>query len=189
MVCSHLSPKCGLGIVVPMPTPKIRLATPADAYEIAVMSRYLIEVGLRGWTWPPERVAKAIRARDTNVLAADVRQHLVGFAIMDFGDSVAHLSLLAVKPSHQRCGIGTQMMAWLEEAALTAGIATINLELRSNNFAARTFYRMRGYKETSYIPGYYRGVETAVKMARDIRRVQSPSVASDGTKTQMKGEG
>jgi ribosomal-protein-alanine N-acetyltransferase len=172
-----------------MPTPKIRLAAPADAYEIAVMSRYLIEVGLRGWTWPPERVAKAIRARDTNVLAADVSQHLVGFAIMDFGDTTAHLSLLAVKPSHQRCGIGTQMMAWLEEAALTAGIATINLELRSNNFAARTFYRMRGYKETSYIPGYYRGVETAVKMARDIRRVPPRSVTSGDTGSRMKDEG
>lgn len=169
--------------------PKLRLATPADAYEIAVMSRYLIEVGLRGWTWPPERVAKAIRARETNVLAVDARQHLVGFAIMDFGDTAAHLSLFAVKPSHQRCGIGTQMMAWLEEAALTAGIATINLELRSNNFAARTFYRMRGYKETSYIPGYYRGVETAVKMARDIRRAQPRGVISDGTGSRMKDEG
>jgi ribosomal protein S18 acetylase RimI-like enzyme len=169
--------------------PELRLATPADAYEIAVMSRYLIEVGLRGWTWPPERVAKAIRARETNVLAVDVRQHLVGFAIMDFGDTAAHLSLFAVKPSHQRCGIGTQMMAWLEEAALTAGIATINLELRSNNFAARTFYRMRGYKETSYIPGYYRGVETAVKMARDIRRVQPRGVISDGTGSRMKDKG
>ncbi len=172
-----------------MPTPKIRIATPADAYEIAVMSRYLIEVGLRGWTWPPERVAKAIRARDTNVLAADVKQHLVGFAIMDFGDTAAHLSLLAVKPSHQRCGIGTQMMAWLEEAALTAGITSVNLELRSNNFAARTFYRMRGYKETSYIPGYYRGVETAVKMARDIRRVKPPSLIGDKNDSGMKDQG
>jgi ribosomal-protein-alanine N-acetyltransferase len=90
---------------------------------------------------------------------------------MDFGDTSAHLSLLAVKPTHQRCGVGRRMMAWLEEAALTAGIGTISLELRSNNFGARTFYRILGYKELSYIPGYYRGVETAVKMARDIRRV------------------
>ncbi|MBI2509870.1 MAG: GNAT family N-acetyltransferase [Betaproteobacteria bacterium] len=156
-----------------MSAPLYRLACPADAYEIAVMSRYLIEVGLRGWSWPPERVVKAIRARDTNVLAAAVKGHLIGFAIMDFGDTAAHLSLFAVKPSHQRCGIGRRMMGWLEEAALTAGITTINLELRSNNFSARAFYRLLGYKETSYIPGYYRGVETAVKMSRDIRRITS----------------
>jgi ribosomal protein S18 acetylase RimI-like enzyme len=157
--------------------PALRLARPADAYEIAVMSRYLIEVGLRGWTWPPERVVKAVRARDTNVLAADVKQHLVGFAIMDFGDTSAHLSLLAVKPSHQRCGIGRLLMDWMEEAALTAGITTVSLELRVNNFGARAFYRMLGYKEISYIPGYYRGVETAVKMTRDIRRPVSDRIS------------
>jgi ribosomal protein S18 acetylase RimI-like enzyme len=162
-----------------MSAPRYRLAAPADAYEIAVMSRYLIEVGLRGWTWPPERVGKAIRARDTNVLVADVKQHLVGFAIMDFGETAAHLSLLAVKPTHQRCGIGKQLVAWMEEAALTAGITSVSLELRSNNFPARTFYRMLGYKELAYIPGYYRGVETAVKMGRDIRRIQ-PKVLLKG---------
>ena len=154
-----------------MPAPRYRLATPADAYEIAVMSRYLIEVGLRGWTWPPERVGKAVRARDTNVVVADVKQHLVGFAIMDFGETAAHLSLLAVKPTHQRCGIGRALVTWMEEAALTAGITSVSLELRSNNFPARTFYRMLGYKELAYIPGYYRGVETAVKMGRDIRKI------------------
>jgi len=161
-----------------MPAPLFRLAVPTDAYEIAVMSRYLIEIGLRGWTWPPERVAKAIKARETNVLVADVGRNVVAFAIMDFGDVTAHLALLAVKPSHQRCGIGRQMMTWLEEAALIAGIATVSLELRSNNFAARTFYRMLGYKEQSYIPGYYRGVETAVKMSREIRRA-TRGVTSD----------
>lgn len=153
-----------------MSAPLFRLATVADAYEIAVMSRYLVEVGLRGWSWHPERVAKAVRARDTSVVAVEVKGNLVGFAIMEFGDLKAHLSLLAVKPSHQRCGIGRQMMDWLEEAALVAGISTINLELRTNNFGARCFYKMLGFKETAYIPGYYRGVETAVKMSRDIRR-------------------
>lgn len=162
-----------------MPAPVYRLAHSADAYEIAVMSRYLIEVGLRGWTWPPERVAKAIAARSTNVLVADVKRNVVGFAIMEYGDTSAHLSLLAVKPNHQRCGIGVRMMAWQEAAALTAGITTVNLELRSNNYAARAFYRMLGYRELATIQGYYRGVESAVKMARDIRPVVPRNAISD----------
>jgi ribosomal-protein-alanine N-acetyltransferase len=153
-----------------MTAPVFRLAQVSDAYEIAVMSRYLIEVGLRGWTWHPERVAKAIRARDTNVVVATAATHVVAFAIMEYGDTTAHLSLLAVKPSHQRCGIGRHLMEWLEETALTAGITSIKLELRSNNFGARCFYRMLGYRETAFVSGYYRGVETAVKMSRDIRR-------------------
>jgi len=148
----------------------IRLATAGDAYEIAVMSRYLIEVGLRGWSWPPERVVKAIRTDATLAVAAEVGSHLVGFGIMEFGEVQAHLSLLAVKPSYQRCGIGRALLDWMEESALTAGIKTITLELRANNYGARSFYRLLGFKEQAYIPGYYRGVETALRMSRDIRR-------------------
>src|SRR3712207_5873842 len=124
-----------------MVQPTFRLATAADAYEMAVMSRYLVEVGLRGWSWPPERVAKAIRARSTLVVVAEVRSHLVGFPIMKFGKVQAHLSLFAVNPSHPRWGIGRALMHWLEKSALTAGITTITLELRANNYGARAFYR------------------------------------------------
>jgi [ribosomal protein S18]-alanine N-acetyltransferase len=153
-----------------MPNPTFGLATPADAYPIALMSRDLIEYGLSGWSWPPERVARSIQARDTVVLVAAVQRHINGFAIMSFGDVQAHLSLLAVRPSHQRCGIGRRMMEWLEESALVAGIATIDLELRVKNSAARDFYRALGFKEIAYVPGYYRGVETGLRMSRDIRR-------------------
>ena len=153
-----------------MPGMMLRLAKPPDACPIAIMSRDLIETGLRGWSWDPQRVTRAIRAKHISTLVAAVHEHIVGFAIMDFGDTQAHLSLLAVAPSHQRCGIGRQMMAWLEESALVAGIAAINLELRVNNHAGRDFYRAIGFTETAYIPGYYSGVETALRMSRDIRR-------------------
>jgi ribosomal-protein-alanine N-acetyltransferase len=160
-----------------MSGPNLRLANFADAQSIALMSRELIEAGLSGWSWDPKRVARAIQARDTVVVVAAVRNHLTGFAIMNFGDEQAHLSLLAVTPSHQRCGIGRQIMAWLEESALVAGIATVNLELRATNFAARDFYRALGFTEAAYIPGYYRGVETALRMSRDIRRPVSNRIS------------
>lgn len=148
----------------------LRLASYADAQMIALMSRELIETGLKGWSWDPKRVAKAIQAKDTLVVVAAVRSHITGFSIMNFGDEQAHLSLLAVKPSHQRCGIGKRLVTWLEESALVAGITTFNLELRANNYAARDFYRAMGFTEVAYIPGYYNGVETALRMSRDIRR-------------------
>jgi len=153
-----------------MSSPVLRLASNADAQAIALMSRDLIEAGLSGWSWDPRRVARSIQARDTIVAVSAVENHLIGFAIMNFGDTQAHLSLLAVQPLYQRCGIGRQIMNWLDEAALVAGIATVNLELRANNFAARDFYRALGYTEAAYITGYYRGVETALRMSRDIRR-------------------
>ena len=89
-----------------MSVPTLRLANFADAQSIALMSRELIETGLSGWSWDPKRVARSIQAKDTTVVVAAVRNHLTGFAIMNFGDEQAHLSLLAVTPSYQRCGIG-----------------------------------------------------------------------------------
>jgi ribosomal-protein-alanine N-acetyltransferase len=148
----------------------LRLARFADAYAIALMSRELIEVGLSGWSWDPQRVARAIRARDTMVLVAEVEGHVIGFSILNVGDTRAHLSLLAVNRSHQRCGIASHMLKWLEESALVAGIETIDLELRAINIAAQDFYRALGFREAGYTPRYYGGVETALRMSRDIRR-------------------
>jgi ribosomal-protein-alanine N-acetyltransferase len=146
-----------------------RLARPSEAREIAEMSRDLVERGL-GWSWHPLRVLRAIRSRDINVLLATEHGKLVGFSIMEFGATQAHLALLAVKPSHQRRGVGRRLIEWQIESALTAGIEIVDLELRERNHVARSFYQRLGFIETAYVPGYYRGLETAIRMTRDIRR-------------------
>jgi ribosomal protein S18 acetylase RimI-like enzyme len=156
----------------------IRLAEPRDAQAIALMSRDFIETGL-GWKYDAARVLRAIRDRDTVALVAceiskDVtRGSINGFAIMEFGDERAHLVLLAVRPSHRRTGIGQRMLEWLLESARCAGIASVHLELRAGNDAARRFYRAMGFYETVLVPGYYRGgegrKEGALRMLRVLR--------------------
>jgi ribosomal-protein-alanine N-acetyltransferase len=151
----------------------LRLASLGDADEIALLSRDLIETGL-GWTWTAARVARNIASSSTVTVVACAQQRslkgLVGFAIMYFGDEHAHLNLLAVRPDWQRAGIGRHLVGWLEESALVAGLATIRLELRATNRAARRFYARLGFAEVARVPEYYGGVETAVRMTRDIRR-------------------
>jgi ribosomal protein S18 acetylase RimI-like enzyme len=146
----------------------LKLAAPADAAPIAAMSRALIEAGLP-WSWTPERVARNLRAPETLVLTARDSVWLAGFAIMQFGEERAHLSLLAVRPDYQRQGVARRMLQWLTASALTAGIASIHLELRETNVAARRFYVKQDFAETARIPRYYRGIETAVRMRREIR--------------------
>jgi ribosomal protein S18 acetylase RimI-like enzyme len=151
-----------------MATPLIRLANNADAEPIAVMSRCLIEVGLRGWSWDPLRVTRAIGHRDTCVAVAEIDHQLAGFAIAEFGDTRMHLSLLAVTAAQQRSGVGRALVVWLEQSALTAGITDIQLELRANNIAAKFFYQSLGFAFVRTMPGYYRGEETALKMHKAI---------------------
>ena len=146
----------------------LKLAAAADAAPIAAMSRELIETGLP-WSWTPARVARNLAQADTLVLTARDGAAVVGFAIMQFGEERAHLSLLAVRPDCRRQGVARRMLEWLTASALTAGIASVQLELRASNPGAHRFYLSLGYAETERISGYYRGVETAVRMRRDIR--------------------
>ena len=171
----------------------IRLAEPRDAQAIAMMSRDFIEAGL-GWKYDAARVMRAIRDRETLCVvacesgkaaststAAGARGAITGFAIMEFGDERAHLVLLAVRPSHRRLGIGQRLLEWLVESARVAGMASIHLELRSNNDAARRFYRAMSFYETVLVPGYYRSgegrKEGALRMLR-VLRVPGPLPAA-----------
>ena len=159
-----------------MPSLTLRLARTADIRPIAEMSRWLIEVGLRGWSWNPARVAAAVRHRECCVVVAESRRRFTGFAIGEFGESRVHLSLLAVDPAQQRKGIGRALVAWLEASALTAGIGEMHLELRTNNQAARYFYQSLGFAQTRSMPGYYRGEESALHM-RKVLGAAAPDAA------------
>ena len=141
----------------------VRLGRPADAQELARMSRDLIEHGL-GWTWTPGRVLREICNRETVTAIACEGQRIAAFGIMYFGDEDAHLNLLAVKPEYQGKGVGRRLMDWLRTSCLTAGIKNVQLELRATNHAARLFYRRLGFREVGQVPFYYAEREAAVKM-------------------------
>jgi len=145
---------------------EIRLAVPADAGRIAVMSRDFVEDGL-GWGWTPARVARSIRERTTNVAIAESGTDLAGFGIMQYRDDDSHLLLFAVKPAYRRRGVGTALLAWLESTATTAGIELIFLEARATNTAARAFYAARGYRELAKLARYY-GAEDALRIGKDL---------------------
>jgi ribosomal-protein-alanine N-acetyltransferase len=164
----------------------LRLARSDDAREIAAMSRDLIEAGLP-WSWTPARVMHFIGGRDSSVVVArrdrlgdaggggrrddarrDDARRIAAFAIMHFGDEVAHLNLLAVAPEHRRQGLGRQLMDWLTATAMEAGVFRIDLELRQGNGAARAFYQSLGFDSLGVISGYYQGREAALRMSRRL---------------------
>jgi len=153
-----------------------------DAVQLAAMSRELIEAGLRP-SWGAGRIGWHVRDPDSVVLTARLGLTLAGFAIMRYADEAAHLNLLAVAPTHRRRGIGRRLLFWLEETALTAGTFVVGLELRVGNEAARAFYHTLGYRELARIPGYYQGVEAAIRMVRDVRASRA---GAPGTSAQLR---
>jgi [ribosomal protein S18]-alanine N-acetyltransferase len=139
----------------------VRLASQADAAEIAAMSRDQIEHGLP-WSWTEPRVLRAIRDADTNVVVAGAAGALQAFGIMKYRDDVAHLLLFSVRPEQRRRGVGSSLLHWLEAVAVAAGIGRVVVECRRDNASARNFYAESGYHEMAIAKGYYRGVEDAV---------------------------
>jgi [ribosomal protein S18]-alanine N-acetyltransferase len=147
------------------------LARSADSREIAEMSRDLIEQGLT-WSWTPARVQHFISGAESSVIVARRERRIAAFAIMHFGDEVAHLNLLAVALEHRRQGLGRQLMSWLTATAVEAGVFRINLELRTHNEPARVFYERLGFDQVGVVQGYYQGREAALRMSRRLAKNQ-----------------
>ena len=146
---------------------RLGLARADELATMASMARQLIEHGLPS-SWDERRIGYCLKNRECVVLAARDRRRVVGFAVMEFYDEHAHLSLLAVLPGYQRQGIGKQLVEWLEASARTAGIFAVRLELRAGNDHARRFYERLGYLEAGRRPAYYAGREDALRMTHDL---------------------
>jgi ribosomal-protein-alanine N-acetyltransferase len=147
--------------------PSIRLAAASEAAPIARMSREYIEYGL-GWSWTPRRVLRAIEDRATNVVVSHEQEAILGFGIMSYGETKAHLVLLAVEPRQRQRGLGAALLGWLEKCALTAGLPRVQLEARADNPGAIAFYEEQGYRSLGSVAGYYRGSVDAVKMEKRL---------------------
>jgi ribosomal-protein-alanine N-acetyltransferase len=146
---------------------RVELALPQDAGEIARMSRAYIEQGLP-WSWTPARVARSIANRATNVAVVREEGLLIGFAIMYYADTLAHLQLMAIHAKRRRSGIGSALHLWLEEVARVAGISEARVEARSDNPAARAFYGRHGYEELRVVNGMYHGICQGVRLRKRL---------------------
>ena len=146
----------------------IHLAAPADALQIACLSRDCIEHGLP-WRWTPARVLRSIRDPATNVAVVREQQRVTGFGIMKYADDEAHLLLLAVDPDRRRLGIASAILEWLEEVARTAGAACVRLEARLANAEARCFYNEHGYHERALRDGMYGAAVHGVILEKWLR--------------------
>lgn len=147
----------------------IRLATLADAADIAHMSRDSIERGLP-WRWTVGRVTRAIKDPNTNVVVVGEPGAIAAFGIMFYAEDDAHLLLLAVRCTRQRRGVGSAVLLWLEAAARSAGAKRIRVEARRDNDAARSFYNEHGYQERVIKTAMYSGIADGICLEKWLGR-------------------
>jgi len=126
----------------------------------------LAVVGLPALHQPFRRVERERvgRGETALALARQLAQHRIDQRAIDDLQRDRH-----AQPALRRRGIGRRLVDWLMESAVIAGMASVHLELRADNEAARRFYRALGFSETLLMPKYYNGRETAMRMIRVLR--------------------
>ncbi len=67
----------------------------------------------------------------------------------------AHITNIAVRPGHQRQGLGRELMQRLLERAAQVGCRRATLEVRQGNAPAIALYQELGFKPVALRPRYY----------------------------------
>jgi ribosomal-protein-alanine acetyltransferase len=96
---------------------------------------------------------------------------IAAFAITMRAVDEEHLLDIGVAPECQRQGCGTQLLAFLCNAARAQGMGRMLLEVRPSNQAAIAFYRHFDFIEIGRRRGYYpapEGREDAIVMVKDL---------------------
>jgi ribosomal-protein-alanine N-acetyltransferase len=118
---------------------------------------------------PPRKIIRITKSKSQNIIVARLEGELVGFGIMTYRKDQANLDLLAVKEDYRRSRIGSQIVLWLEKVATTAGAFNVFVQLRETNSGAFALYENLGYEKLDVFPGYYKGIENGVVMAKSLR--------------------
>jgi ribosomal protein S18 acetylase RimI-like enzyme len=125
---------------------------------LPVVARDLLEDDVETLTWTgPSAHLRAIRAALTRRDAGEVDYLAVcgpadmplAVGAVDYGrrPGTGTLGQLAVQPALRSCGLGTVLVAALEERARERGMTRVDLGVGVDNPRARALYERRGYLE------------------------------------------
>ncbi|MFA6922002.1 MAG: ribosomal protein S18-alanine N-acetyltransferase [Gallionella sp.] len=139
-----------------------------------------IELSVQAYPWTRGNFVDAL---NSGYLAYvdEAAGELRGFSVLMPGVDEAELLNIGVAASHQRKGLGREMLAAMQDEAAQRRLFRVFLEVRASNLAAIALYCRAGFSEVGLRRGYYgHGSEDALVMACDIPSPLTP----DGTTSQ-----
>ena len=99
----------------------------------------------RPWNDPRKDIARKLRVQPEWFLIATAGEEVVGSVMAGYDGHRGWVNYLAVTPDSRRLGVGRTLMAEVERLLREAGCPKINLQIRSANRAAVSFYEALGY--------------------------------------------
>jgi ribosomal-protein-alanine N-acetyltransferase len=151
--------------------PSVRLlrAGRTRAAEIAALHRLLFDP-----SWDEAAVAALLDQPASLAFVAEDENTgpLAGFVLALVAADQADLLSIAVRPSHQRCGLASRLITELASALKALTVRKLYLEVAADNTAALACYRALGFAEAGMRKAYYaRGAYApadAVLLVRDL---------------------
>jgi [ribosomal protein S18]-alanine N-acetyltransferase len=108
-----------------------------------------------GEAWSLAQTREAMIVPGTQLFVAGEIDTPTGFALARTIFDATELLLLAVNPSHQRNGVGRNLVSGLIAEVKPIGVMAVFVEVRANN-GARRFYTHIGFRDIGYRKNYYR---------------------------------
>jgi ribosomal protein S18 acetylase RimI-like enzyme len=102
---------------------------------------------LRSWNDPHKDIARKLRVQRDLFLVGTVDGAVVATVMGGYDGHRGWVNYLAVHPSRRRQGLGLSMIEELQRRLGELGCAKINLQIRSDNPEAISFYRRAGFTE------------------------------------------
>lgn len=99
-------------------------------------------------------------ARNAFTLLAETDEgSLAGFVIVHLERLLSgvrgYVITLDVAPAHRRAGLAGQLMQWVEDRVVDAGVSSMELHVFAENDAAIRFYESRSYVRSGVRRGFY----------------------------------
>jgi len=131
--------------------------------------------------------SRFLRQASARLLVADAgdadKPSIVGYGLLLLRANTvtARIYSLAIEQEWRGKGLGTQLLAGLENLAMEAGCHRMRLEVRTKNDTARNLYERHGYLKVADLPGYYEDGEDGMRLEHALYDGQtdiSPAVTT-----------
>ncbi|WP_237560555.1 GNAT family N-acetyltransferase [Halostella litorea] len=101
--------------------------------------------------------------------SADVVGFVVADLVPNHGEGLGHVKDLAVHPDRRGDGVGESLLAAALGTLSARSAASVKLEVRESNEAARSLYEKFGFQPLRRVPRYYDDGEDALILVRELR--------------------
>mgnify|MGYP006306518897 CR=1 FL=1 len=95
---------------------------------------------------PDRDITRKLGVQRDLFLVAEEGNGILGTAMAGFDGHRGWVYYVAVHPEHRRRGVGAALMSSVERRMAASGCPKVNLQVRSSNLRAVSFYRHLGYE-------------------------------------------